>query len=134
MPLICFSQNKADSFVFVEKMPEYPGGEDSLISYFQNNLQYPEKARSKDITGRVVVSFVVCENGSLCDYKIEKSPDTTLSEEALRVVKAMQRWKPGTVEGKPVKVQYALPILFELEDKTRKERREERKKGTEKAR
>lgn len=127
IPNCTFAQNEKKETI-VEKMPEYPGGEDSLIAYFQNNLQYPEKARKNEMTGRVLVSFTVCENGSLCDYQIRQSPDSSLSEEALRVVKAMQKWTPGTLDGKPVKVQYSLPIVFSLEETTRRDRREERKK------
>lgn len=101
---------------YVEKMPEFKGGHQGLMHYLGSNLQYPEQAIDSDIQGQVVVSFTVCEDGSLCDEKIMRSLGGGCDEEALRVIKKMPRWEPGTKDGKPVKVRYVLPVRFQLQE------------------
>lgn len=100
----------------LEKMPEFSGGYPALRSYLGNNLSYPSKAIQADIQGKVIVSFTVCEDGSLCDEKIIQGLGGGCEEEALRVIKKMPRWQPGLKDGKPVKVRYILPVVFHLAD------------------
>ncbi len=85
-----------------------------LSAFLTNNLRYPESARKKGIEGKVVVKFVVDNNGKICFPEIARSPDTTLSAEALRVVSLMPKWKAGIKNGKPASVYFFLPILFKL--------------------
>jgi len=110
----------------VEQMPEFPGGQNSLMGYLSRNLRYPESALNAEIQGRVYVKFVVCTDGSLCDEEIVKGVDTALNEEVLRVVRAMPRWKPGMYNGKAVKTYYTLPVTFKLEDDAEKKTSENR--------
>lgn len=98
----------------VEVMPEFIGGLSALRLFLNTNIRYPAQARRKNIQGKVVVKFIVNENGAVVNPQIIRSVDDTLDEEALRVIKSMPNWKPGLIDGKPVKVYYTLPISFKL--------------------
>lgn len=99
-------------YSFVEKMP-VPSLD--IGQYLQKNLHYPADARKHHIQGRVILKFVVDEDGNITDCKIAKSIGGGCDEEAMRVLKSMPSWKPGMQDGKPVKVYYTLPISFQLE-------------------
>jgi protein TonB len=101
-------------FMVVESMPEFPGGEKALQEYLKDNLQYPESAKEAGIQGRVFVTFVVESDGTIRDVKVLRGIGGGCDEEAVRVVKEMPEWKPGMQRGKPVRVQYNLPIKFTL--------------------
>lgn len=99
---------------FVDDMPEFPGGESSLLKFLGNNVKYPVIAQENGIQGKVYVSFVINETGNINDVCIVRGVDISLNNEALRVVRSMPRWKPGKQAGKTVKVRYNVPIFFEL--------------------
>lgn len=99
---------------FFEPVPEYPGGINNLYQYFSARFQYPAKARKKNIQGRVIVSVIVEKDGSISNTKIAHSVSPVLDNEALKLVNASPKWKPGTINGKPVRVQRTLPINFVL--------------------
>ena len=106
----------ADSvYTLVEVMPEYPGGINALMSYLSKNIKYPETAKKAGVQGRVFVSFIVEKDGRVNESKILRGIGAGCDEEALRVVNSMPKWKPGLSEGKPVRVQYNLPIKFQLQ-------------------
>ena len=112
----CYRENGEEVPYFpAEKMPEFPGGMNALYTFLVDNMKYPEKARKKGIEGRVRVQFTVMEDGSVTDFKINKSVDPLLDAEAIRVLSKMPKWIPGQQEGKNVQVRYALPISFSLE-------------------
>lgn len=95
--------------------PQFKGGLNELYKFLGQNIQYPDYASRKNITGRVYMTFVVCEDGSLCDYKVLKGVQEDIDTEALRVVKKMSgRWEPGVQRGQKVRVKYNLPINFML--------------------
>ncbi|WP_421828300.1 TonB family protein [Larkinella sp.] len=107
-----------DSVAYQEPLqhPEFDGGLSGLSRFLSTNLHYPEYAARANIQGKVFVSFVVCEDGSLCDYDILKSVHSTVDKEALRVVKASNgKWKPGSIRGRRVRVKYNLPLNFALQ-------------------
>ena len=108
------SPNK-DLYINVETMPEFPGGVSALMEFLSKNVHYPEGAFKNGIQGRVICSFVVEKDGSISDAKIMRSVDTSLDEEALRVVNSMPNWTPGTQSGEPVRVKYTIPITFKLD-------------------
>jgi TonB family protein len=123
-----FQNQHSDSgiiFEVVEQMPEYPGGEKAMIEFIRKNFNYPKEAKEKGIEGRVLISFVVSEDGSVSDIKPLLKPERQLGhgleEEAMRVVSKMPNWKPGYQKGKAVKVQYILPIqcLLSKDDKSK---------------
>ena len=99
----------------VEVMPEYPGGEQAMMNFVATNVKYPQAALDKNISGRVMVQFVVEKDGSVTDVKTVKGIGGGCDEEAVRVLKAMPKWKPGKEKGKAVRVQYLLPITFKLQ-------------------
>lgn len=98
-----------------EQMPTFPGGQEELIAYLMNNIEYPEAAKSAGVNGRVLVQFVVNTDGSIGDVDVIKGIGNGCDEEARRVVAAMPSWSPGVQDGKAVRVQYTLPIQFALE-------------------
>lgn len=101
-------------FAIVEQMPSFPGGETALFKYLSNNIKYPPIAKDAGIQGTVYVTFVVDKDGKVKDVKVLRSIGGGCDEEAIRVVKNMPAWSPGKQRGKPVKVQYNLPIRFTL--------------------
>ena len=101
-------------FIFVEKMPEYPGGEEALYKFLGENIKYPDLARDNNISGTVVVKFVVEKDGSITKASILREIGGGCGKEALRVVNAMPKWKPGQQSGKSVRTEFTLPVQFEL--------------------
>ena len=101
-------------FVKVENPAEFPGGEEALFKYSVNNIQYPEQAKKEKISGRVYVSFIVEKDGSISNAEVIRGIGGGCDEEALRVVRNMPKWKPGTQRGKPVRFQYTLPLNFKM--------------------
>lgn len=104
-----------EEFVVVEQQPEFPGGQAALAKYLQGSLRYPAQAARANVAGKVYMSFVVGADGALTDVQVLKGIGFGCDEEALRVVKAMPRWKPGKQSGRAVRVRYNLPIAFTLE-------------------
>ena len=103
-------------FIEVEQDPEFPGGIDSLYSFLARNLKWPCK-NDCDCVGKVYVTFIVEEDGSLTNGEILRDlcPGCcAFGEEALRVVGLMPKWNPGLVNGVPVRVRYNLPVNFTL--------------------
>lgn len=101
----------------VEEQPQYPGGEKGLKKYLSDNLVYPDVAKENGIQGTVTVLFIVNEDGSVSDVKIQKGIGGGCDQEALRIVKEMRKWKPGKQAGVPVRVYQLLPITFKLNNK-----------------
>jgi TonB family protein len=103
-----------DPFDVVEQMPEFPGGMEALMKYLQESVKYPKEAFEKGIQGRVLVQFIVEKDGSISEVEVVKKVNEYLDAEAVRVVNAMPKWKPGMQKGKPVRVKFTLPITFRL--------------------
>ena len=101
-------------FLVVENEPEFLGGEDSLYAYIARNIKYPEAAKKEKIEGRVFVTFIVEKDGQVSSAKLLRDIGGGCGEEAIRVVKSMPKWKPGTQRGKPVRVRYNIPLQFIL--------------------
>ena len=98
----------------VETMPQFPNGDVALMEYIRNNMRYPTVAEANGIQGRVIVTLVVERDGSITDVEVTKSVDPSLDQEAVRIVKNMPKWKPGTQNGKTVRVKYTIPVTFRL--------------------
>lgn len=103
-------------YQIVEVMPEFPGGTEKFMEYLSGNIKYPEEAKEKGISGRVFIQFVVEKDGSVSNVKVAKGIGKECDDEAVRVVKAMPKWKPGLMKGKPVRVNYMLPVNFKLDE------------------
>lgn len=108
-------EEEAQVFFIVEDMPEFPGGELALRKYIANAIKYPVIAQENGIQGKVYVTFVVDKDGGVSDARIARGVDPSLDKEALRVVNALPKWKPGKQRGKPVRVSYTVPINFVLQ-------------------
>lgn len=106
-------------FNISEKMPEFIGGDAARNKYFETNINYPETARLKGIEGTVYVSFIVNTDGSISSAKLLKGIDSGCDEEALRLIRNMPKWKPGTQSGKKVRVRFNLPVHFKLSEKSK---------------
>ena len=102
-------------FTIVEEQPSVPGGEDKLFEYLYSNIKYPQVAKENGITGRVFLTFVVEKDGSIANPKVLRDIGGGCGQEALRVVKNMPKWSPGKQRGKPVRVQFNLPVVFDLQ-------------------
>ena len=116
-----FEPVQGDVFDVVEEMPQYPGGPQALFEFLSQNVQYPKEAAKAGIQGRVIVTFVVEKDGSICESKVVKSVDPSLDAEALRVINAMPNWKPGKQNGKVVRVKYTVPLSFNFDGVGKKE-------------
>ena len=100
-----------------EEMPEFPdGGTAGLMKYLAANIRYPESAKKAGKQGRVIVQFVVCKDGSITNVSTLRDIDPALDAEAIRVISAMPKWKPGRQKGKEVDVKYTVPVMFRLPD------------------
>ncbi|MDP6909251.1 MAG: energy transducer TonB [Flavobacteriales bacterium] len=106
--------NEPDFFTIVEDMPAFPGGDAALLKYIAENVEYPAIAKENGITGVVYVSYIVDRDGSIKDVKVVRGADPFLDKEAKRVVKTLKGYKPGKQRGKPVPVQFTIPIRFVL--------------------
>lgn len=96
-------------------MPEFPGGDAGFIHYLSTSVHYPKDARELGIQGTVVIKFNIEKNGRISDASVSKSVAPDIDQEALRVVRAMPRWKPGTLDDETVIEHYSLPIRFKLQ-------------------
>lgn len=98
-------------FIVVENMPQLIGG----LGKLQSQVTYPEMARRAGIEGRVTIQFIVNERGQVENPRVIRGIGGGCDEEALTAV-SKARFTPGLQRGRPVKVQYSLPIVFRLQN------------------
>jgi TonB family protein len=103
-----------EPFVVVEEMPMFPGGDAALLKYITDNIRYPESAKTNNISGRVIIRFVVNSEGKAEEATVLRGVDPSLDEEAIRVVNSLPVFSPGKQGGKPVPVYYMVPVTFSL--------------------
>ena len=101
-------------FQVVEEMPEFPGGMQAMMQFIASNVKYPSIAQKNGVQGRVITQFTVGKDGSITDAKVLRSVDPYLDKEALRVISAMPKWKPGKQDGKAVATRFTVPVVFRL--------------------
>lgn len=109
------TRDEGEIFMIVEEMPEFPGGNEALQKYLAQSVRYPVIAQENGIQGRVYIQFVINQNGEVTNATILRGVDPSLDREALRVVEAMPKWKPGKQRNRPVRVSYTVPINFVLQ-------------------
>lgn len=97
-----------------DKWPDFPSGQKKLFKWLSANIKYPKEAQANKEQGRVIVRFVIDKDGKVTDAKVVRSISPSLNKEALRLIEAMPRWKPGEKDGQPVAVRFTLPITFRL--------------------
>ncbi len=105
---------EAEIFTVVEESPQFPGGDDARIRFLAENINYPHEAREASIHGTVYISFVIEIDGTINDVRVLRGIGGGCDEEAVRVIRNMPRWLPGKQRGKPVRVQFNMPIKFSL--------------------
>src|SRR4030042_2256255 len=103
-----------EPYIYVEEMPEFPGGNKALLAYIAKNLVYPREALDNNIEGRVILQFVVKEDGSVGRIEIMKGVDPLLDQEATRVIGMLPKLKPGKQNGVAVPVWFSVPVTFQL--------------------
>ncbi|MEY4658777.1 MAG: hypothetical protein RJB36_543 [Bacteroidota bacterium] len=117
-PMIPITLPSNDSiYDIAATMPEFPGGQQAMLHYLNLNLHYPELAKELGIEGKVFVSFVVFEDGSIHNETILRgiNGNTSCDQEALRLVKQMPNWIPGRNEnGDKLKIRVKIPVVFRL--------------------
>lgn len=101
-------------YVIVPKPAEFPGGMASFYKKLQSKLDYPKEARKKRDQGRVFVEFIVDKTGVVRSVKSIKGVSYELDNEAVTKLPLCGNWIPGTVDGKPVKQRFVLPVTFKL--------------------
>ena len=109
-------QQKDLAYIKVEKMPTFQGGDlNAFRNWVQGQIQYPKEAMEKNISGRVIFSFVVEKDGSTSDFIVLQAPDKLLADEVERIFKTCPKWEPGTQRGEKVRVKYTVPIVFAIQ-------------------
>ncbi|MES2397052.1 MAG: energy transducer TonB [Bacteroidota bacterium] len=97
----------------IDQMPEFPGGQDSLLKFIRKNFKYPSNYKTESGNKKIDVNFIVDKDGKIKKAKIVKGINSELDKEALRVVNSMPKWKAGLRDGKSVSVNFDLPIILE---------------------
>ena len=115
-------QGVYDESVFVEyeENASFPGGDKACIAWLKEHINYPKDCLKNKIEGRVKVSFIVEKDGSIDSIKVRESPHPSLSEEAIRVVKEMPKWKPARYMNNCIRSRFMLPVTFNLPQSTEK--------------
>ena len=109
-------QEQDPPYIKVEKMPTFQGGDLNVFrNWMQGQIQYPKEAMEKNISGRVIFSFVVEKDGSTSDFTVLQAPDKLLVAEVERIFKTCPKWEPGTQRGEKVRVKYTVPIVFAVQ-------------------
>ncbi|WP_336325119.1 M56 family metallopeptidase [Porphyromonas pogonae] len=112
------AKTKSDGvFEAVDEQPLFPGGTGEMYKFMANTMIYPETAIKANIQGKVIVRYIVNQDGSISDIEVARGVDPVLDAEAVRVIKAMPKWIPGKQNGKPVRVRYTMPVVFMLNKK-----------------
>jgi protein TonB len=100
----------------VYPVPEFPGGHEAMMKFIANHLRYPTPLLA-EFEGTLFVQFTVDKKGNVLHPHVVGPPkDSLLEKEAVRVIKLMPRWKPGTENGKPVAIVWNVPIRFRIEE------------------
>ena len=102
-------------YIIVEQMPGFPGGEEALLKYISDHIEYPTMAVERGIEGRVTVRFVGNKDGYVQDVTVIRGVHELLDKEAVRVIQSLPRWNPGKQNGVAVAVYYNVPVNFTLQ-------------------
>ncbi len=114
MPSISELEQEEKIFIHVENMPKFPGGVNALRRYIGQNVNYPSEARENGIQGIVYIRFQVKKDGSIGIVEIQKGVHEIIDKEAVKVIKSLPNFTPGTQNGKPQSVWYSIPVTFRL--------------------
>ena len=108
-------EEEAIPFPLVEEKPSFMGGDANEFSKWVNQrLVYPEIAKENGVQGRVTLQFTVESDGRVTNVKVLRGVDSSLDQEAVRVVSSSPRWTPGKQRDRAVRVTYTFPVIFQL--------------------
>lgn len=111
-PLLTENSKNDDNVLIADQIPEFPGGKPALYMFIRSNILYPIQAVNNQIFGKVLVSFIVDENGTPIEFKIEKGVHPLLDSATIKAIRKMPNWTPGISKGKRVKVLVRVPVIF----------------------
>jgi TonB family protein len=117
---ICAFGQTADTLKIKETLPEFPGGKERMMKILEDSMRYPKDALENRIGGKVVTQFVVDTGGHVVNIRVLQGVRPDLDNEAIRLVGLLDGWKPGTSDGKKVRVQYTLPMTFYPDNRWKK--------------
>ncbi|MBR5249238.1 MAG: energy transducer TonB, partial [Bacteroidales bacterium] len=102
-------------YQLLEEKPSFQGGDANQFSkWVYSQLVYPSEARMNGVQGRVILKFIIETDGSVSEIRVLRSPDSSLSKEAVRLLSMSPKWEPGKMRGKPVRVEYTFSMIFQL--------------------
>lgn len=108
-------KSNEEAFIFADKMPTFQGGDlNKFRTYVMSRIRYPEEAMQKNITGKVVASFIIDKQGNVTDVQILQTPDRILSEQVIKVLSQSPAWTPGEQDGRAVNVKFTIPVEFNI--------------------
>ena len=113
----CADHDDMDAYYFsLDEKPSFMGkGTGAFTNWVNAHLVYPPGSRREGLEGTVKLRFTIDQIGELTKLEVaESSGDPRLDSEAFRVVNSCPKWNPGTIKGKPVKVTYVFPVIFQL--------------------
>lgn len=99
-------------YTLTEKSPEFPGGMGALFQFIKANTKYPQTAQKQKASGTVLLKFIVEKNGSISGERILYGDREDFKQEALKLVKLMPLWQPGSQNGKPLRTFMTVPVKF----------------------
>lgn len=112
----CFDENGTKiPYCSYQEQAQFVGGMPSLFEFLSKEIKYPKKARKDGVEGTIYVGFIVEKDGSISNIVLKRGVEKSLNEEAMKVVKAMPKWKAGKFEGELVRSEFTLPIKFKLD-------------------
>ena len=115
-PLLAVGQEEnKEIFTFAEESPVFPGGDSAIYMFICMNLSYPDVAREQKIEGKVLLSFVIEKDGSVSNIKKIIDIGGGCGDAAVEMLSNMPRWKPARYLGKPVRFEFQLPLVFQLD-------------------
>jgi periplasmic protein TonB len=109
------AQAEEKVYTEVDQVPEFPGGINAMYAFLARNIRYPVQAARNKVEGKVITSFVVGKDGKIRNVTVETGVENSVDQEAVRVIRAMPKWKPGEREGQKVDVYYKMPINFQVQ-------------------
>lgn len=111
-----FAQDTKDAdprYLLLDEHPTFKGGSpNDFALWVAKNVKYPKYAKEAGIEGTVLVHFVIDKKGKISEAHVHQGVHPVLDEEAVRVILKSPKWKPGKKDGKPVKVSYTMPVMF----------------------
>ena len=104
-------------FIVVEEKASFMGGDEGTFrNWVQERVKYPAIAQENGIQGKVIISFVVNTDGSVSNIEVLRTPDRTLSDEAVRIIKSSPKWTAAKQRNKSVRQKFVIPIDFRISD------------------